>query len=145
MGKATKHPPEPKLSDIEGAPISLGSLAAPASVTGETYEAFIAKFTVVSNENFELKTEIDTLKKRVRTAEILDSLIKPYADKAFIFMCSYCAFVAAVIIISGWKLGGFAQPEKVLGLMVGSTAVTVIGLVGMVLTGIFVGARKGNH
>lgn len=72
---------------------------------------------------------------------MLDELIKPYATRAFIFMCAYCAFVAATLVFHGFRWC-FALPESVLQLLVGSTAVTVIGLVGMVLTGVFIGAGR---
>ena len=82
------------------------------------------------------------MKRAGRGAEILDGLIEPFAERTFIFMCYYCAFVAFIIIlhVSGW--GNKDLPETALQFLVGSTAATVIGLVGMVLTGIFVGARK---
>lgn len=129
------------LSDIDTAPTGLVPLG---PVSPEAYEILIGKFTVVSDENFGLKSEIEILTKRVRTAEILDSLIKPYAEKAFAFMCAYCTFVGLILVLSGCSNSGFTQPPEVLSLMVGSTAVTVIGLVGMVLTGIFIGARKSG-
>jgi len=138
---------EPKLTlaDLDSAPTELD--ASRASVSKADYEALNGKFTIVSNENFSLKQEIEVLTKRVRTSEILDSLIKPYAGRAFWFMVGYCAFVGLVIIATGVRWTSqplFSQPERVLEIMVGSTAVTVIGLVGMVLTGIFVGARKSG-
>ncbi|MGY8660935.1 hypothetical protein Q3C01_01035 [Bradyrhizobium sp. UFLA05-109] len=82
------------------------------------------------------------LRRSNNTHEILDSLLRPYANRSFIFMCGYCSIVALLIIACGFKLGGFELPGSVLEVLAGSTAVTVIGLVGMVLTGIFVGARK---
>jgi hypothetical protein len=57
-------------------------------------------------------------------------------------MCCYSGIVALLLIASGWNIFGFDLPAAVLVALAGSTAVTVIGLVGMVLTGIFVGARK---
>jgi hypothetical protein len=56
-------------------------------------------------------------------------------------MCLYSAGVAFLLLLSGGNVNGFYLEKDVLVLLVGSTAVTVIGLVGMVLTGIFVGAR----
>ena len=53
-------------------------------------------------------------------------------------MCSYCAYVGTILVA---QLAGYKLPDAVLEVLVGSTAVTVIGLVGMVLTGIVVGAR----
>jgi hypothetical protein len=136
-------PGEVSLSDLDNAPTNLGVQvgAAPAP----TYAELNDKFTLVSNENFSMKAEIDVLKKRVNTSTILDSLIEPYAGKAFWFMCIYCGIVGILLCLSGCTESKFSLPAEVLSLMVGSTAVTVIGLVGMVLTGIFVGARKSGN
>ena len=57
-------------------------------------------------------------------------------------MCVYCGFAGIVLLLSGFQLLGFSIPEGVQQLLIGTTATTVIGLVGMVLTGVFVGARK---
>ena len=129
------------LEDLDAAPVNL---AANRAAPPADYDELNKRFTQVSNDNFDLKQEIEALKTRVRTSEILDALIAPYASRAFVFMCAYCAFVGVLLLLSGWQVWGFKQPEAVLSLMVGSTAVTVIGLVGMVLTGIFVGARKSG-
>jgi hypothetical protein len=60
-------------------------------------------------------------------------------------MCAYCGVVGALIALNGFLDIRFSLPESVMQFLVGSTATTVIGLVGMVLTGIFVGARgKGE-
>ncbi|WP_217350999.1 MULTISPECIES: hypothetical protein [unclassified Ruegeria] len=105
-------------------------------------EEINAAFSRVTEENAALKEENNRLKKKVRTTEILDDLMKPYAGKAYIFMCSYSAFVGIFLLLDAF--GCFHKPVEtsVLEFLVGSTAATVIGLVGMVLTGIFVGARK---
>ncbi len=57
-------------------------------------------------------------------------------------MCVYCGGVWLMLMLRGFEDLGFRLPDSVLQLLVGSTAVTVIGLVGMVLTGVFVGARS---
>lgn len=86
--------------------------------------------------------ERDKNRKKYEANEILNSLIEPYAGKAYWFMCSYCFIVAIMLLLHGFSISNFTLPESVLQFLVGSTAVTVIGLVGMVLTGIFVGARR---
>lgn len=108
------------------------------------YNKLREQFARVSDEKFALKEELDRLQKRVRTGEILDELIKPYANKAFLFMVGYAVAALGILIADGAKFKEFDLPDSVLELLVGSTAVTVIGLVGMVLTGIFVGARKAG-
>lgn len=101
------------------------------------------------DEQAQLRNRIRDLEAQKRTAEALDELIKPYAEKAYIFMCSYSGVVAIFVALDGFEtlFSGFGLPtfslaDGVLTTLVGSTAVTVVGLVGMVLTGIFVGARK---
>lgn len=99
------------------------------------------RLAIVAGEKEELIAENERLRTKARTTEILDDLIKPYAKNTFWFMVFYCAFVGIFLLIYAW--GGFEKdiPDSVLNFMVGSTATTVIGLVGMVLTGIFIGAR----
>ena len=108
--------PEPNVSltDLDNAPTNLPSPATEAAPV--TYEALWEKFSRVSEEKVRLEARV-----------------------AFYFMCSYCGFVALMLVAS---LFGYSLPSSVMQVLVGSTAVTVIGLVGIVLTGIFVGARR---
>jgi hypothetical protein len=130
--------PDPKIGigDIDTAPISTDTPERPSDP--ETYAKLWDQFTNVSNEKVEIESDLERLKSIAATNAILDGLIEPYASKAFAFMYIYCGFVGFMLVE---YLLGHALPEKVLVVLVGSTAVTVIGLVGMVLTGIFVGAR----
>jgi hypothetical protein len=133
--------PQITVDDIDTAPETSVATQQDTLVTAEDLrDAFVR----VVEENASLRQELDTTKKRVRTIEILDELIEPMAKRAFAFMCVYCGAVGALVTLHGFKTSGFQLPETVLQFLVGSTATTVIGLVGMVLTGIFVGARKGN-
>ncbi|MBY6044147.1 hypothetical protein [Phaeobacter italicus] len=132
-------PPEITLEDLDNSPrtVPAGKSDVPVGIVDIN-----AAFSRVTEENAALKEENAALQTRARTTEILDDLMKPYAEKAFIFMCSYSAFVGLFLLMNAF--GCFQQKVEtsVLEFLVGSTAVTVIGLVGMVLTGIFVGARK---
>ena len=101
-----------------------------------------AAFSRVTEENADLKQEIDELRKNVRTTEILDELMKPSATKAFNYMFAYSGVVGVILLMNGFGCFTNKLEPEVLKFLVGSTAATVIGLVGMVLTGIFVGARK---
>ena len=129
------------VDDIDSAP---ETAVVTQSDTQVSAEALRDAFVRLSEENSSLKEELDKTKKRVRTIEILDELIEPMAWAAFMFMCAYCGVVGLLVTFHGFKLAGFALPESVLQFLVGSTATTVIGLVGMVLTGIFVGARSNG-
>lgn len=128
------------VDDIETAPDN------PPFVAGAQGEVddYKAAFVRVSGEKEALLEKLERTEKRVRTIEILDELIEPMATRAFWFMCAYCGSVAILVALHGSKFRGFSLPESVLQFLVGSTATTVIGLVGMVLTGIFVGARKSG-
>lgn len=130
------------VDDIDNAPTTAVVSAQDVTVSAADFrDAFVR----LSEENAILKEDLDKTKKRVRTIEILDDLIEPFAHKAFWFMCVYCAVVAILVTLHGFQGIAFALPESVLQFLVGSTATTVIGLVGMVLTGIFLGARKPDR
>lgn len=127
------------LDDIDNAPDDAATAAGDTLVTVDDYRSALAR---VGNERDVIQAELEKVQKRVRTVEILDQLIEPMAKRSFAFMCFYCGIVGEMVLFHGFKLFGFQLPESVLNFLVGSTATTVIGLVGMVLTGVFVGARN---
>ena len=129
------------VDDIDNAPTTAVVSASDTLVTTDNYRS---AFVRLSEENSSLREELDLTKKRVKTTEILDELIQPFAKKSFWFMCVYCGVVGVLLTLHGFTDVAFTLPESVLQFLVGSTATTVIGLVGMVLTGIFVGARGRN-
>tara|TARA_R100001143_G_C3355383_1_gene131979 strand:+ start:879 stop:1307 length:429 start_codon:yes stop_codon:yes gene_type:complete len=129
------------VDDIDSAPDDTDAVQGDTLVSDDDLRGALAR---VGEEKDALQAELDQTKKRVRTIEILDELIEPYAKRAFIFMCVYCGVVALLLVLHGFTGCPFELPESALKFLVGSTATTVIGLVGMVLTGIFVGARR-NH
>ncbi len=131
------------VNDIDNAPDDAAVALGDTPVSIDDYQKALAH---VGSARDALQEKLELTEKRVRTTEILDKLIEPMARSSFVFMCSYCGVVGALITFHGFKLFGFVLPDRVLEFLVGSTAVTVIGLVGMVLTGVFVGARSnGKH
>ena len=131
---------KPRLDDIEASPTEV--LYKVASVTSNSNELLFERFTRLTEDNGHLQDELNRLRTTKATTAILDQLIVPYAARAFWFMCCYCAFSGVVVFSQ--ILGFEALPVTVLQTLIGSSAVTVIGLVGMVLAGIFSGARKAN-
>ena len=131
--------PPISVDDIDSAPSSLPN---PASVPDWEFTELLQAFARVTSEKATIEDENFRLKRALTSKEKLDELITPYANRTFIFMCIYCAVVALLLIASGIKSSGFQLEDGVLKVLTGSTGVTVLGLVGMVLTGIFVGARK---
>lgn len=109
------------------------------------FEQLLKDRQSLADDNTQLQNELMELKTKLSTKQELDALIKPYAGKAYWFMCAYCGTVALILVLAGFTDifgNSFKLADSVLEFLVGSTATTVIGLVGMVLTGIFVGARK---
>ena len=96
----------------------------------------------ISDENFQLKQDLDEAEKKIRTSKILDNMLEPSAKKAFNYMFAYSGAVGLILLMNGFGCFVNMLDAEVLKFLVGSTAVTVIGLVGMVLTGVFIGARK---
>ena len=60
-----------------------------------------------------------------------------YAKWVFYYLVSYSVFAAVLLVFHGFRLFGFELPEIALGALVGSTAVSAIGLVAAVVTGLF--------
>lgn len=60
-----------------------------------------------------------------------------YASWVFCYLVCYSFFVGAILIIDGFTLYGFDLEEGVVSFLVGSTAVSAIGLVLAVTTGLF--------
>ena len=131
---------QPKIS-VEDMDNALDHLV-PEESTSEQTRTVFDRLSDVGLENFQLKQTVAELEQKLRTKDILDGLIEPYAGRAFNFMCVYSGFVGSVLLLDSFNISGFEMNPTVQAYLVGSTAVTVIGLVGMVLTGVFVGARK---
>ena len=131
---------QPKIS-VEDMDNALDHLV-PEESTSEQTRTVFDRLSDVALENFQLKQTVAELEQKLRTKDILDGLIEPYAGRAFNFMCVYSGFVGSVLLLDSFNISGFEMDPTVQAYLVGSTAVTVIGLVGMVLTGVFVGARK---
>lgn len=131
--------PPISVDDIDRAPSSLPSTV---PVGGWEFTDLLKEFARVTSEKSSLEDDNFRLKRALASKELLDALITPYAHRTFVFMCIYCGVVALLLILSGWQSSGFHLDDGVLKVLTGSTGVTVLGLVGMVLTGIFVGARK---
>ncbi|WP_299965203.1 hypothetical protein [uncultured Roseobacter sp.] len=136
--------PEITVGDIDSAPTRLPE-AEDKTYSSDDFDKLLNRVDELATDNQELRDLNGTLRNRKEAAEELNKLIGPYASKAFYFMCCYSTVVGAFVFASGatfWGLDGFKLDTSVLEFLVGSTAVTVVSLVGMVLTGIFVGARK---
>lgn len=127
------------LGDMDNAPSETAQTETDVVVTKDDLTVALAR---VSDENFQLKQDLDEAEKKIRTSEILDNMLEPSAKKAFNYMFAYSGAVGLILLMNGFGCFVNMLDAEVLKFLVGSTAVTVIGLVGMVLTGVFIGARK---
>lgn len=68
-----------------------------------------------------------------RTAKLREESAKA----VYKYLVSYSLFSALVIALQGFHLFGFLLPDTALCILIGSTAVSAIGLVAIVLRGLF--------
>ncbi|WP_461658208.1 hypothetical protein [Methylorubrum aminovorans] len=139
----SEQKPKISLDDLDAAPENLPAPRQnlPAQIDNEHLGKILRDLADATTKKCQLEEELQRERSKNTTRAILDDLIKPFADRVFAFMCGYSAIVGCFVFYHGLGLG-FKLPDTVLNYLVGSTAVTVLGLVGTVLTGIFVGARK---
>lgn len=86
--------------------------------------------------------KIAELNQKLKTKEQLDNLIEPCAKKSFIYIYCYSGGVFFIILLNGFGCFSNLIQGETLNVLVGSTAATVIGLVALVITGVFKGARQ---
>ncbi|WP_298328948.1 hypothetical protein [Asticcacaulis sp.] len=141
LRRGAKKLPKPSPKDIDTAPDSLSS----SSESGASLTVTINwqnEFIDLSERHEKLKIEFDEYKRTENGAVILNQLIVPYSRKIFRFMVGYSLFVGFLVFSNMFCPVVNPVSDTVLSFLVGSTAVTVIGLVGMIVKGIFTGARK---
>ena len=77
------------------------------------------------------KAQTDALKAKTH-------LSSKYARKIMRYLRAYSIATACILLLAGFKKWtGFSLPPSVLTTLVGSTAVAAIGLVGLVIKGLF--------
>jgi hypothetical protein len=79
------------------------------------------------------RLEEETLQDRTSTR----TLRERYATRVFWYLICYSLAALALVGLQGWRVYGFQLDGYVIGLIVGSTAVSAIGLVGFVVKGLF--------
>lgn len=68
------------------------------------------------------------------------------AQAVYWYLVGYSLFTAAVIVLQGFRYKGFRLNETALSIMIGSTAVSAISLVAIVLKGLFpIHAKKSSN
>lgn len=87
--------------------------------------------------------EVERLKGQQTVDQVRARLMAPYADKVYGFVLGYCIVVAVFLILAAFRAHtGFELSDTILAIIAGSTAVAVIGLIGMVVSGLFGSAKS---
>ena len=81
--------------------------------------------------------ERDHLKEDLANKQQDRQLRKDYANKIFSYLMYYSLFCAFVLISQATNATKFSLPDNVLVVLVGSTAISIIGLVGWIVKGLF--------
>lgn len=74
---------------------------------------------------------------RLKDAESNRHLREGYANKVYGYLVAYSAAALTLVVADGFKIFGFDLDTTVVSIIVGSTAVSAIGLVGFVVKGLF--------
>ena len=117
-------------------------LRAPVEIEGEKYSGPESEFYAdlvarLQSENEALRAELAAEKGEGNIRKIKAEMMRPFADKVFKFVCAYCGLVSIIIVLAGFEDNHFHLSDAVLTVIAGSTAVSVIGLVTIVLSGLF--------
>ena len=86
--------------------------------------------------NFE-KSRNEHLKEIINDIVHYRELRKEYAGKVFVFMCVWSGLMFLILIIKGFFKNNFDLDNTVLITLAGGTTVSVIGLVGFIIQGLF--------
>ncbi|MFQ5674145.1 MAG: hypothetical protein ACE5G9_13770 [Nitrospinales bacterium] len=80
---------------------------------------------------------LDRLDLQNKALKETTELRKTYSGKVFKFLVGWSLGVGLVLLLQGFKVGGFDLPESVLNVLVGSATANVVALVSLVVKGLF--------
>ena len=126
MQNVPPQPPELEPSVIDLAPVEPDALEINQAVTADIAARLEAS-----------EAELAQLRARKTIDDVKAELLAPYANKVFWFVVWYCIAVGAILVVDAVGGTRFHLSDTILGIIAGSTAVSVIGLIGAVVTGLF--------
>jgi len=100
------------------------------------YSDLVARLQV---ENADLRARVEKAEGQLTTEQVRARMMEPWADKVFVFVSIYCGALLVLVLLAGFKVCDFNLSDTVLAVLAGSTAVSVIGLIGIVASGLFGG------
>lgn len=114
-----------------------------AEASGEA--ELLAMLVRVSTELEEANAELVRVRTKKTVDDVRAQMLEGYSNRVFWFVVIYCLAVGALLLLSGFKrFSGFELADTILGITAGSTAISVIGLIGMVITGLFGSAPRAR-
>jgi len=106
-------------------------------------DVYFHMVTSLASELDAANAELSRLKAKRTIEEVRAGMLEEYSNKVFWFVVFYCLVVGIMLVLAGWNdRTGFSLSDTILGIIAGSTAVSVIGLIGMVISGLFGGAAS---
>lgn len=135
-GKRGDEPPRAAIGDIVVSDIVVGDIVG-GLVAVQSKAAPDDIDTLERNE-----IENAALKERIKDLQSNRRMREQYAKKIMGFLSAYSATVGGFVVASGIPSVAFSLPDGVLITLVGSTAVAAIGLVGIVVKGLFGSNQK---
>lgn len=121
---------------IDTAPIDFEADEEPGDPAAELAAAN-AKIGELTDSLAEIQAELARVQGQSDFETNRARMMEPFAERVYLFVSFYCLAVFALLISSGFAVTGFKLSDTILGIIAGSTAVSVIGLIGMVISGLF--------
>ncbi|GKS99216.1 hypothetical protein AVKW3434_07530 [Acidovorax sp. SUPP3434] len=135
-----KPQPEPDLSLLDA-----GDTAADTVETARLYQKELATFDspdLESDEEHERKIRRRFQVKQLEQFEGIIESRKKYASKIFLLVVWWLIGLGVVVLLSGWKICGFALEKAVLLALIGGTTLNVLGIFTIVTNFLF--PKGGN-
>ena len=91
-----------------------------------------------------LRAEVNGMNVTSRGNEIDNQLREKMADMTFSFMIGWCSFVGVVFLVYLACSKGVPPVEAIIALL-GTSTLSIVGLVGFVVSGLFKSAKKNDN
>lgn len=90
----------------------------------------------------EAKADLARMQASNQIEDTKAALMKPLLLLVYYLVAAYCAIILVFAGLQGFGWAGFDLDTTILGILSGSTAVSVIGLIGMLISGVFSGPKS---
>jgi hypothetical protein len=133
--------PKPTRRDpalIDAAPLELEPGSADAGIVADTNLQYLEIIGDLASRVEELQAELERANGKKTVDEVRADMLEGYSNRVFCFVAAYCVVVGIMLLLAGWaECTHFRLSDTILGIIAGSTAISVIGMIGMVITGLF--------